>query len=115
MKYLFKRILIFFLLAYVFSFLTNLYIENTTPKFINILVKQMQDDKELMNFIGGYNSFEYSYNSNEYEKKDSLYFEGIIKGNEKRLYFKGFAKKINQPKQGNDKVWQVVSIQKEVK
>jgi hypothetical protein len=54
----------------------------------------MKKDKDLMNSIGGdFGTFEYHYNTIEFEETDSLHFEGTIDGNSKTLYFKGFAKK----------------------
>jgi hypothetical protein len=115
MKKKLKGILLFLIIAYLASFLTNLYIERTTPKFINGLIEQMKNDKNLMNLIGGYHSFEYHYSSNEYENADSLHFDGIITGNVKIVHFKGVAKKIKQAEEKNNHEWEIIHFEKSIK
>jgi hypothetical protein len=74
-----------------------LYLDSITPKFKG-LVEQMKKDKDLMNSIGGdFGTFEYHYNTIEFEETDSLHFEGTIDGNSKTFILRDLQK--------NKRVW----------
>lgn len=111
-----KGIFILFAISLIFSSVSFLYIDSTTPKFLKGLVEQLRKDKGLMNSIGGdLGTFAYHYNSIEFEETDSLHFEGTIDGNSKTLYFKGFAKNLKKTKKGNAGEWRIVRFQKTIK
>ncbi|MFY7825953.1 MAG: hypothetical protein ACOVQ4_02450 [Flectobacillus sp.] len=111
-----KGIIILIVISFIFSMVISSYIDSTTPKVLKGLVDQMKKDKDLMNSIGGdFGTFEYHYNTIEFEETDSLHFEGTIDGNSKTLYFKGFAKKLKRSGKSNDYGWKIVRFQRTIK
>ena len=98
---------IFFLGAFLIMVLIffELYIRHDHPKFFDNIIENSKNDSRLMEQIGGYKSFEYSFNKNDL-KKDTLDFEIKLIGNKKNALFVGRALK------NPDKRW--VVTEKEV-
>lgn len=78
------------LLLLVFEFLT----QSKSPSFLKETVDELQLEKDLMDSIGGFKSYEYSYNKNDLEK-DSLDFQIILRGKTSNLFYEGMAVKTN--------------------
>jgi hypothetical protein len=74
------------------SWLANHFLTGNTPQFHNELLSNFQKDNVLMEAIGGYDSYEFSYPSNSLDD-DSLRFELVVFGNHKSLICTGFAYK----------------------
>lgn len=91
-----RKIIIYSLVAFVIAFIGSLiskyYIDYTTPDFLEEIIKESQNNKTLMKRIGGYKSYEYSYNENEL-KTDTVKFDIIVYGKSGQLKYTGFAVK----------------------
>ncbi|AHM59101.1 hypothetical protein D770_04205 [Flammeovirgaceae bacterium 311] len=93
-----KKIIIYILVtcavAFIGSWIVRFYIDVTTPDFLNEMVEDHKNDKEIMAKIGGYKNYKYSYNENDL-KKDTLPFSMTIYGNRGQVDYNGYAIKKN--------------------
>ena len=79
MKKYFIYIIPFALLAIFFSVVAGYFINKDSPKVIEELLEKSKNNKSLMDKIGGYRSYEYTFKTNDL-KTDSLPFEMTIFG-----------------------------------
>lgn len=82
-----------FVFAVIVSIVTSNVIESNTPDFILKKYDQLKNDNVLMDSIGGFKSFEYSFNKNQYDAGKELEYSIIIFGEEKDLRFEGLQSK----------------------
>ncbi|WP_286757069.1 hypothetical protein [Roseivirga sp. UBA838] len=83
-----RKYLKYFIGVFVFAVVASVVVDriqkSNTPAFLLEKFEELKSDQSLMNSIGGYHRFEYSdqifYKSNY----DSLIYEIIIFGNEKK-------------------------------
>ena len=87
-KYL-KYFIGLFLLVVVGSILVRKMIESNTPPFMLDKLEQLKSDKKLMDSIGGFHQFEYSYNKRDFENGDTVKFSIGITGGDHQLNYKG--------------------------
>jgi len=88
MKYL-KYFLGGFALIVFVSFMVRNSIKSNTPPFILNKLEQLKSDKILMDSIGGFSQFEYSYNERDFENQDTVKYSIKITGYDQRLIYKG--------------------------
>ena len=88
MKYL-KYFILLFIFAVIVSMVMNYVIKSNTPDFILSKLKELKTNDVLMDSIGGYDKFEYSFNKNDYKYKDTVKYSILIIGNKKVLTFQG--------------------------
>ncbi|WP_345169768.1 hypothetical protein [Nibribacter koreensis] len=62
--------------------------QSDTPDFLDKIVENNKKDVKLMNQIGGYKTFQYSYQPID-SKEDSVSFEIIIYGYKKDFIYQG--------------------------
>lgn len=93
----------FFLIALIASKIMRAYMNSTTPAILNEIVEQSQENETLMNSIGGYQSYEFTYNQNEV-KKDTLKFTIKIRGYSKTLNYTGYVIKSDERNWKLDKI-----------
>jgi hypothetical protein len=79
---------IFILLCVIFYNWTKYSIESNTPPFIAIKLSQLKEDKRLMDSIGGFKYFEFSYNKNDFKLSDTVQYSITIKGDKRILNYK---------------------------
>ena len=85
---------IFFVVAYGTALTLRWFSNRNVPKFYREQLKILQSNSVLMDSIGGYHSFRYSWDKLDL-KKDSVEFEIEIRGIRKTLICKGTAIKEN--------------------
>jgi heme-degrading monooxygenase HmoA len=68
------------------------------PPFILKKLESMQKDESLLNSIGGYRSFEYYFNKNDYKFSDKLSYIIVIKGKSADAIYKGLQEKNDKGK-----------------
>jgi len=72
---------LFFVLCLVGSYVGQFIIESNTPPFILAKLNQLKASKSLMDSIGGFGHFEYSYNKNAFKLQDTVRYSIKITGN----------------------------------
>lgn len=87
-KYL-KYFLILFVIALGLSFGGRYLIKSNTPPFVLSKLDQLKEDRKLMDSIGGFKYFEYSYNKNDFKFRDTVKYSITIKGSDRTLIYKG--------------------------
>lgn len=85
LKYFFGAFLV---VAFGSTWLSN-RIFSDTPPFIISKLDELKLNSALMDSIGGYRLFEYSYNEQKYNSGDTLNYSIIIKGVAKDLRYEG--------------------------
>ena len=66
-----KKFLVFFTVFVILILLFEIFINYDFPDVIESQLEELKNDKEVLDQIGGYDSFEYHYNENEL-KSDTL-------------------------------------------
>jgi len=84
-----KHIMIFIVFVF-FVLIFEVFIKIDSPAFFDEKINDLKNDSLLMESIGGYQKYEYSYNANQLEN-DTLQFQIIIYGKSKKLINKGQA------------------------
>lgn len=84
-----KHIMIFIVFVF-FVLIFEVFIKIDSPAFFDEKINDLKNDSLLMEGIGGYQKYEYSYNENQLEN-DTLQFQIIIYGKSKKLINKGQA------------------------
>lgn len=84
-----KHIMIFIVFVF-FVLIFEVFIKIDSPAFFDEKINDLKNDSLLMESIGGYQKYEYSYNENQLEN-DTLQFQIIIYGKSKKLINKGQA------------------------
>lgn len=79
---------IFFGLCVIGSYVGQYLITSNTPPFILEKFNQLKDNKELMDSIGGFDQYEYSYNKNDFKFGDTVMYSIKIYGDSKVLIYK---------------------------
>jgi len=80
---------IFFGLCVIGSYVGQYVIESDTPPFILEKLKQLKENKNLMDSIGGFDRYEYSFNKNDFKLGDTVKYSIKINGDNKVLNYKG--------------------------
>ena len=88
MKYL-KYFLVGFAFVVLVSFLVRNSIKSNTPPFILNKLEQLKSDKILMDSIGGFSQFEYSYNEQDFKNSDTVKYSIKITGYDQKLIYNG--------------------------
>lgn len=81
-------VIIFIVLCAIFHFWTKYSIESNTPPFISDKLSQLKEDNSLMDSIGGFDYFEFSYNKNDFKLRDTVKYSITIKGDKKVLNYR---------------------------
>jgi hypothetical protein len=63
--------------------------ESDTPPFILEKLKFLRSSKTLVDSVGGFTGYEYSYNKNDYRDKDTLRYSIRIEGTHRVILYKG--------------------------
>lgn len=79
-----------FIVFVFFVLIFEVFIKIDSPAFFDEKINDLKNDSLLMESIGGYQKYEYSYNANQLEN-DTLQFQIIIYGKSKKLINKGQA------------------------
>ena len=79
--------IVFIVLVAIFHFWTKDSVESNTPPFISDKLSQLKGDKKLMDSIGGFRYFEFSYNKNDFKLKDTVKYSILIKGDTRVLNY----------------------------
>lgn len=79
-----------FIVFVFFVLIFEVFIKIDSPAFFDEKINDLKNDSLLMESIGGYQKYEYSYNENQLEN-DTLQFQIIIYGKSKKLINKGQA------------------------
>lgn len=87
-KYLVYFIGAFLVVAFASTWLTNRILSDTPP-FIISKLDELKSNAALMDSIGGYQLFEYSYNEEKYKRGDTVKYSVTIKGGKDDLIFQG--------------------------
>ncbi|MBT1711414.1 hypothetical protein KK062_24440 [Fulvivirgaceae bacterium PWU5] len=88
-----KYLLIFFIIVVGLSMYGKYNLKRRHPPFILEKLESMQQDESLLDSIGGYRSFEYFFNKNDYQLGDTLSYRIVIKGGSRDAIYKGFQAK----------------------
>jgi hypothetical protein len=88
-----KYALIFFVLVFGLNMYGKYSLKRRQPPFILQKLESMQNDKTLLDSIGGYRTYEYFFNINDYKSGDTLSYRIVIKGGSKKATYKGFQEK----------------------
>jgi hypothetical protein len=80
--------IVFMILCAIFHFWTKNSIESNTPPFISDKLSQLKGDKKLMDSIGGFGYFEFSYNKNDFKLRDTVRYSITIKGDKRVLNYR---------------------------
>lgn len=88
-----KYVLIFFVLVFGLSLYGKYSLKQRHPPFILQKLETLRNDKTLLDSIGGYRTFEYFFNKNDYKFGDTLSYRIVIKGRSKNATYEGFQKK----------------------
>ena len=81
-----------FLIVSAVSFILSEVSKNQVPNFYWKTIEEIKNDTILINEIGGYESYEFTYNEYE-EKSGKINFDIIIIGEKKNIVCKGNAEK----------------------
>ena len=84
----FVYLAIFFGLCVIGSYVGQYIIESNTPPFILEKLNQLKENKNLMDSIGGFSRFEYSYNKNDFKLRDTVKYSIKITGDTKSCIYK---------------------------
>ena len=87
-KYLVYFIGVFVLVAIGSMWLTD-RIMSDTPPFILSRLEELKSNKTLMDSIGGFRLFEYSYNEQNFKNGDTVKYSITITGGKDDLVYKG--------------------------
>lgn len=79
-----------FIVFVFFVLIFEVFIKIDSPAFFDEKINDLKNASLLMESIGGYQKYEYSYNENQLEN-DTLQFQIIIYGKSKKLINKGQA------------------------
>ncbi len=82
-----------FVFAVIVSIVTRNRIESNTPDFMLEKYENLREDEALMDSIGGFRSFEYTFNRNRFEDGKELKYTVLIYGTKKDLRFEGVQNK----------------------
>ena len=72
-----------------FYFLANFYLDKNRPKEIQQLIEKTKTNKEIIGIIGGYDSYQISYNYALRDLQADYPFEVTLFGNDAYINFKG--------------------------
>lgn len=101
------RFLKYFIILFIFAFavfmVMSRVIKSSTPPFLSDKLEELRDDKALMDSIGGFDKFEYSFNKEDFNHRDTIKYSILINGHEKKLIYRGIQSRV----QGSD--WKLVS------
>lgn len=87
-RYLIYFIAVFLVVAFGSTWVTH-RIFSDTPPFIITKLDELKSNSVLMDSIGGYRLFEYSYNEEKYKRGDTLKYSITIKGGKDDLIYEG--------------------------
>jgi len=85
-----KKYIIIFIVFVILLLVFEIFIKIDSPAFFDEKINDLKNDSLLMEDIGGYKKYEYSYNENQLEN-DTLQFQIIIFGKNKKLINQGQA------------------------
>jgi hypothetical protein len=98
---------IFIYVAVVVVFILGLHLfgrlTSSTPPFLLDKLDELMGNGELMDSIGGSEHFEYTYNENDFESKDTLNFSIKVVGPKRILVYKAMHVK----RSANKKEWEL--------
>jgi hypothetical protein len=94
-KKYFKYFLILSVTALGLSFGGRYLIKSSTPPFVIGKLDELKKDKRLMDSIGGFKYFEYSYNKNDLKFRDTVKYSITIKGSDRELVYNGVQLRIS--------------------
>lgn len=84
-----RYFIILFLIAVGVAFLSRYTIKSNTPTFLLNKFEELKSNQSLMDSIGGFRSFEYSYNKNDFRSGDTVKYQIKIIGQIKVLVYEG--------------------------
>ena len=96
-----KNKIIYGIFGYLIITIIVLIFRSTYPGFFKEEIKNFKENKDLMDRIGGYRTYEYSYNKNDL-KTDTLKFKILIIGKNGEIICNGIAVKNSQNR------WQII-------
>ena len=94
MKYI-KYLLVLLFLCIALSLVMRYNINSKTPPFILTKLQEFERDWQLMDSIGGFRNFEYSYNKNDFAFRDTVVYRIVLKGKKKRLSYEAVQLKVS--------------------
>ena len=98
-----KKYVVYFAVFVILVLLFEIFINKGFPEVIELQLDELKNDKEVLNQIGGYDSFEYQFNENDL-KSDTLIVKIIVYGKKRRVL-----KNVSFVKDGDD--WKVYDSQ----
>ena len=104
-KRILKTLFIGFICLVIVTNVVRLVLDYYTPSFLFELIDQAKTDKALMERIGGYEEYRFSYTSPDRAK---LHFELSIIGDDSTITYEGQAAKISE------RQWKVEHIKSSV-
>lgn len=87
----YKNIIVFALIAIVFQLLVEYQFKKDTPEELESYLSAAQEDSELIKEIGGYRSYEFTYNYDKRDAEKEYDFEVTVFGQDGYVSFEGSA------------------------